>query len=73
MGVFIRVEIAEGRCTPDLGRKLVDVCPVDVFVWTEGRVAMDPDNEDECTLCGLCLQAYPEGAVRILRLYAEPT
>jgi ferredoxin len=71
MGVFIQVEIDESLCGPDRGRRLVDVCPVSVFAWQDGRVVTDPENEDECTLCELCLNAYPAGAVTIRRLYRE--
>jgi NAD-dependent dihydropyrimidine dehydrogenase PreA subunit len=27
------------------------------------------ENLDECVLCGLCLDAAPAGAVRVLKLY----
>jgi NAD-dependent dihydropyrimidine dehydrogenase PreA subunit len=27
------------------------------------------ENLDECVLCGLCLAAAPDGAVRVLKLY----
>jgi ferredoxin len=71
MGIFIRVEVDEALCGPDRGRRLVDVCPVNVFAWQADRLVTDPDNEDECTLCELCLSVYPEGAVTIRRLYRE--
>jgi NAD-dependent dihydropyrimidine dehydrogenase PreA subunit len=29
------------------------------------------ENLDECVLCGLCLDAAPKGAVRVLKLYDE--
>jgi NAD-dependent dihydropyrimidine dehydrogenase PreA subunit len=29
------------------------------------------DNLDECVLCGLCLDAAPDGTVRVLKLYDD--
>jgi NAD-dependent dihydropyrimidine dehydrogenase PreA subunit len=69
--MFIKVEVDETRCIPDGGIKLVGVCPVKVFALEDGRVVTEPDNEDECTLCRLCLEMYPEGAVTIRRLYRD--
>lgn len=71
MGLFIRVEVDESRCMPDRGARLAGLCPVNVFSWVEERLVIDPENEDECTLCGLCLAVYPEGAVNVRRLYRE--
>lgn len=72
MGMFIKVEVDATKCGPDAGLRLVAVCPVRVFfVDDRGSVVTDPDNEDECTLCGLCLDLYPAGAVRIRRLYRD--
>jgi len=71
MGIFVKVEIDPTRCAPDGGAKLVNICPVNVFGLAEGKVVTDAENEDECTLCGLCLDAYPAGAVVVRRLYRE--
>ncbi len=73
MGIFIKVDVDRGRCSErDLAR-LAEVCPVNVFSLADGRPVTDPDNEDECTLCGLCVRACPEGAVIIRRLYLGAT
>lgn len=71
MGIFVRVSIDEEACAPDGGARLVEVCPVNVFSLVEGRVVTDPEAEDECTLCGLCLDQYPQGSVTVRRLYRE--
>jgi ferredoxin len=71
MGTFIRVEINEELCAPDRGARLVELCPVNIFSQVGGRIVADPGNEDECTLCELCLQVYPKGAVIVRRLYRE--
>jgi NAD-dependent dihydropyrimidine dehydrogenase PreA subunit len=71
MGVFIQVRVDEKACAPDGGAKLVEVCPVNVFSLVEGRIVTEPEAEDECTLCGLCLSLYPKGSVTVRRLYRE--
>lgn len=47
----------------------VRVCPVNVFRIAEGVVATDEENEDECTLCGLCTERCAPGALRIVKIY----
>jgi NAD-dependent dihydropyrimidine dehydrogenase PreA subunit len=72
--MFIRVEIDEAvQSDPALCKRLVEVCPVDIFALEEsGRVTTVEQNLDECTLCDLCIQASPEGQVRVVKLYREP-
>ena len=53
-----------------LAKKLVEVCPVNIFkLDAGGRLALVDDNLDECTLCDLCMQAAPAGTVRVIKLY----
>ena len=67
---FIGVEVDDDAAADaELAAKLAEVCPVDIFAVDLRRVAIVEENLDECVLCGLCLDAAPEGAVRILRLY----
>jgi NAD-dependent dihydropyrimidine dehydrogenase PreA subunit len=69
-GVFIQVDVDESvRGDAELARKLEDVCPVDIFAASDGRVAIVDENLDECVLCRLCLDAAPPGAVRVVKLY----
>jgi NAD-dependent dihydropyrimidine dehydrogenase PreA subunit len=68
--VFIKVDVAtEHAADPELARKLEEACPVDIFAATEGGVTVVTENEDECVLCGLCLDASPPGAVTVRKLY----
>ena len=53
----------------ELARKLEEVCPVGIFVAKEAGVEIDSENLDECTLCDLCIEAAPKGAVEIIKLY----
>lgn len=72
MGMFIKLEVERGLCAAAGGcDKCVSVCPVDVFHLNGGRLAVDPENEDECTLCELCLEACPFHALRIVKVYEE--
>jgi NAD-dependent dihydropyrimidine dehydrogenase PreA subunit len=72
MGIFIYVEISEERCVgiSQCGR-CVEVCPVNVFESGGQRPVTLDENEDECTLCGLCLEACEPKAILIRKLYEE--
>ncbi len=67
---FIGVEVDDAAAADGaIAAKLAEVCPVDIYAVEHGRVALVEENLDECVLCGLCLDAAPDGAVRVLRLY----
>jgi len=68
--VFIEVEVEDSIAgDAELARRLEEVCPVDIFADEGGRVAIVRSNLDECVLCELCLDAAPDGAVRVKKLY----
>lgn len=69
--LFIRVEIdPQAAKDRDLAKKLVEVCPVNIFATdAEGSAVIVAENEDECVLCELCIQAAPPGAVTVTKLY----
>jgi NAD-dependent dihydropyrimidine dehydrogenase PreA subunit len=70
-GVFIDVSV-DPKVAKDaaIAKKLVEACPVDIFAANaDGSLAIVEANLDECTLCDLCVQAAPAGAVRIVKLY----
>ena len=69
--MFIRVEVApEAAADRELAKKLVEVCPVNIFdLDADGKAVVVAENEDECVLCDLCVQAAPAGRVRIVKLY----
>ena len=73
MAMFVRVQVSpEAASRPELVRKLVEVCPVDIFAQEQDRgLRVVEDNVDECVLCDLCIQAAPEGTVRVVKLYEE--
>jgi NAD-dependent dihydropyrimidine dehydrogenase PreA subunit len=69
-GVFIDVEVdATVAGDAALATKLEEVCPVDIFKATDGGVEVVEGNLDECVLCNLCVDAAPDGAVRVVKLY----
>jgi len=71
-GLFIDVQVAEDAAKdPELARKLAEACPVDIFEATDTGVRIVEENLDECVLCDLCIQAAPEGAVRVIKLYEQ--
>ena len=69
-GLFIDVEVSDDiRDDPEIAQKLADACPVDIYANKAGTVDIVEENLDECVLCRLCLDASPEGTVRVLKLY----
>jgi len=69
-GIFIDVEVDEAVANdPAYAAKLAEVCPVDIFADVGGRATIVGENLDECVLCYLCVEATPEDAVRIIKLY----
>lgn len=71
-GVFIDVEVSdEAMRDVELARKLSDACPVDIFAATTEGVDIVERNLDECILCGLCVEAAPAGAVKVVKLYDD--
>ena len=73
MPMFVHVEIDEAAASDvELAKKLVEVCPVNIFeLDSEGHAAIVEENEDECVLCDLCVQAAPDGKVRVIKLYEQ--
>ena len=68
--VFIDVEVDESVAgDAALAAKLEEVCPVDIFKNSGGRVEVVDENVDECVLCRLCLEAAPAGTVHVKKLY----
>ena len=69
-GIFIDVEVSDAvRGDVDLAKKLEEVCPVDIYAATDGGVEIVEKQLDECVLCGLCLDAAPDGTVTVKKLY----
>lgn len=70
--VFIDVEVdASVAADAALAAKLEEVCPVDIFEATDSGVEIVEGNLDECVLCNLCVDAAPEGSVRVVKLYEQ--
>lgn len=69
--MFIDVQVDDAVAKDrDIAKKLVEVCAVDIFEQAEdGSLKIVDENLDECVLCDLCIQAAPEGKVRVLKLY----
>ncbi len=70
-GIFIAVQVDDAVASDAaLAAKLAEVCPVDIFAVSGGRLEIVEKNIDECVLCRLCLDAVPEG-VHVLKLYED--
>ena len=70
MGIFVKVEVDKSKCSgcEECG-KCVRVCPVSIFAPQEDLPSVIEDNEDECTLCEMCLHECIPGAIVIRKLY----
>ena len=71
MALFIAVEVdAAIAGDAEAAKKLDEVCPVDIFKAADSGVSIVEENLDECTLCDLCIEAFP-GKVKVRKLYEE--
>jgi NAD-dependent dihydropyrimidine dehydrogenase PreA subunit len=70
-GLFIAVEVDDDAAADsELAKALSEACPVDIYAQADdGTLALVEQNLDECVLCRLCLDASPEGVVKIIKLY----
>jgi NAD-dependent dihydropyrimidine dehydrogenase PreA subunit len=70
-GTFIAVEVDDQSAADrDLAARLTDACPVDIFAQADdGALEVVERNLDECVLCRLCLDASPDGVVKVIKLY----
>ncbi|HEV7943091.1 MAG TPA: ferredoxin family protein [Solirubrobacteraceae bacterium] len=69
MGRFVEIAIDAGAIDRASGDAIVRACPVDVFALdAAGRLAAVEHNEDECILCGRCVE-LAAGAVTVRRRY----
>ena len=72
-GTFIGVEVDDSAAADaELAARLSEACPVDIFAQRDGDgLEIVQQNLDECVLCRLCLDAAPEGAVKVIKLYDD--
>ena len=71
MSLFIAVRVDQERC--HVGQPCtacIAACPVSIFEGRNGLAGVVGENEDECTLCDLCLQRCPTDAIAIQKLYS---
>jgi NAD-dependent dihydropyrimidine dehydrogenase PreA subunit len=73
VALFINIEVDDAVAhDAELAKKLEEVCPVDIFATSaEGAVEIVEPNLDECILCYQCVDAAPDGTVRVVKLYEK--
>ena len=72
MSEFIRVEIDMNSCIGINNCGMcVMVCPVNIFEAEGAEPVIVEQNQDECTLCNLCLEECTPDAIVIVKLYEE--
>jgi NAD-dependent dihydropyrimidine dehydrogenase PreA subunit len=69
--IFIDIEVDEAVARDrEVVPRIVEACPVDIFAQRQdGALEIVEENLDECVLCYLCVDAAPEGSVRVVKLY----
>jgi len=72
MSIFIKVNIINNKCLyiQECGQ-CIKICPVSIFDKRGNEPIIVQNNEDECTLCDLCLTSCPTDAVEITKLYEK--
>jgi NAD-dependent dihydropyrimidine dehydrogenase PreA subunit len=72
-GLFIAIEVDDAAAADtELAKKLTEACPVDIYAQAgDGTLELIEKNLDECVLCRLCLDASPEGSVKVIKLYDD--
>ena len=72
-GIFIAVEVDDAAAADaQLAARLTEACPVDIYAQHQGgTLELVQDNLDECVLCRLCLDASPDGVVKVIKLYDD--
>jgi NAD-dependent dihydropyrimidine dehydrogenase PreA subunit len=70
-GIFIAVQVDDAAAADaQLAARLTEACPVDIFAQDQsGALELVQHNLDECVLCRLCLDASPDGVVKVIKLY----
>ncbi len=68
---FIGIEVDDAVAGDvELGHRLQEACPVDIYAAAETGVQIVHENVDECILCELCIHASPPGTVQVHKLYS---
>jgi len=72
MSEFIKLEIDFQICVGayECG-KCLTACPMSIFEAKEDNPSIIDENQDECTLCDLCLEVCDPGAIAITKLYGH--
>ena len=50
-------------------QECIKICPVNLFEAWKGYPRVVEENQDECTLCNLCLEVCKPKAITIRKLY----
>ena len=70
MGLFITVSIEKNTCLGlDACGNCIGKCPVNIFAKGEALPTIDGKNEDECTLCHLCIDVCEPDCILIKKEY----
>ena len=69
-GMFINVILQDKiKKNKELAKKIIEVCPVDIFELKDNELNTKEEFLDECTLCDLCINIVKDDSIIIKKLY----
>jgi DNA-directed RNA polymerase subunit D len=60
-----KIDIDPSRCKGPECSKCIEVCPKEIFEFKDGKLAIKEDRVLNCTLCRMCEEVCPAGAIKI--------
>jgi NAD-dependent dihydropyrimidine dehydrogenase PreA subunit len=71
MGRFVEIAVAASELSAEQAAQVASACPVDIYALAAGgTLAVVAENEDECILCGRCVEIAP-AAITVSRAYGS--
>ncbi len=59
------IEIDNSKCKGEECKECIMVCPKEIFEFTNGKIVVRKDKVYECSLCKICEERCPSGAIKV--------